>query len=56
MLSEIELMFVIFLFFYDAKLLINFEFAKEIAIKMFNLVSNCRKKLVREIKRRAVII
>ncbi len=28
MLSEIELMFVIILFFYDAKLLINFEFAK----------------------------
>lgn len=27
MLSEIELMFVIILFFYDAKLLINFEFA-----------------------------
>lgn len=56
MLSEIELMFVIILFFYDAKLLINFEFAKQIVIKIFNLVSNCRKKLVWEIKRRAVII
>ena len=56
MLSEIELMFVIILFFYDAKLLINFEFAKKIVIKKLNLVSNCLKKLVWEIKWRAVII